>query len=261
MPWFTTKGQILQTLAAFFVVYVQARNAWPDMMASNYFSTGAILFYVLVAVVLGSSVSLIIAIKRGRMPSPEEIADLKAKLEVMTNVAIKKDGAIQTCEEVGAAKNRPDDKATLEILWKPGEMTYHMHYGEGMRALHYRICIVNLSDTKLVRNVRVRLEALYPPVLPCVPCLLRQMNDIPGPYVPYKESFDLSPGKEQFIDLLAQGPDDANMWVLHTVKGIPELVKKQPYKLIISVTSDNAASDTKTFELFENGPYWHMRYT
>jgi hypothetical protein len=159
-----------------------------------------------------------------------------------------------------AMYSRGLDEPQLEILWKEGE-TYQMYYGKDNAVLHYRICVVNRSEVHKISNVQVKLEALEPYELNCVPCLLRQMNDLPSDGVPYKESFDLKPNSAQFVDLLIQDPNETTFWILHTVRRISELVKKQAYRLTISATADHARPDVKRFELYKHGPYWQMKQT
>jgi hypothetical protein len=69
MPWFQSKGQICQTALALVGVLIAGKNAWPDMKANAYFTGGAILFYVLVALVVGSILHLI-AVSRKRVAPP-----------------------------------------------------------------------------------------------------------------------------------------------------------------------------------------------
>lgn len=65
MPWFTTKGQICQLLVTTCLpLCIAGYNARPDMMESKFFTGGAILFYVLVLIVVGSVLHLIAAIRK-----------------------------------------------------------------------------------------------------------------------------------------------------------------------------------------------------
>jgi len=161
--------------------------------------------------------------------------------------------------EIGEVR---DDVAQLKILWLPGENNYYMYYGPNNDALQYRICIVNESKIHKAVNVQVTLESIDPPVLECAPCGIRLKNDArkdddPTPYI---EKFDLKPGEPKFIDLLAQSPHDAHIWILHTIRHYSPLVQKQPYTLVISTMADNnARTDRRTFEIFKNGLYWQMR--
>jgi hypothetical protein len=166
----------------------------------------------------------------------------------------------------GGGKNRIgaaiDDAASLEIMWLPGENNYYMYYGPSDIALQYRICVMNRSKAYKAVNVQVTLESIDPPVLECAPCCLRLKNDVrqDGDPRPYLENFDLKPEEPRFIDLLAQNPSDADLWLLHTVRHYTPFIKKQPYTLIISTTADNnAKADRKKFEIFKNGLYWQMR--
>ncbi len=54
MVWFANKGQILQIIIQGIALVIAAKKAFPDMDTSNFFSAGAIIFYLLVASVLVS---------------------------------------------------------------------------------------------------------------------------------------------------------------------------------------------------------------
>ena len=63
MPWFTSRGHVVQTVAAIAALSFAAHSAWKDMKSSDYFSGGAILFYLLVAIVLISLWRVTVIIK------------------------------------------------------------------------------------------------------------------------------------------------------------------------------------------------------
>jgi hypothetical protein len=51
--WFANRGQIIQTAATLCSVVLSGTKAWPDMKNNEYFSTGAILFYLICTVMMG----------------------------------------------------------------------------------------------------------------------------------------------------------------------------------------------------------------
>jgi hypothetical protein len=71
MPWFSTKGQVLQLLGQVVALCIGMHVAFPDMVMNNLLSAGAILFYLLVMTVLVSMWVLISSIKRA--PSRESM--------------------------------------------------------------------------------------------------------------------------------------------------------------------------------------------
>ncbi len=54
LPWFASRGQIIQTLIAVLALALAIGRAWPDLSVNDMFTGGAILVYVLVALVLFS---------------------------------------------------------------------------------------------------------------------------------------------------------------------------------------------------------------
>ena len=52
MDWVANKGQVIQILAAVLAVILAGINAWPKLQGNQFFSLGAILFYVLVLLVV-----------------------------------------------------------------------------------------------------------------------------------------------------------------------------------------------------------------
>jgi hypothetical protein len=57
-PWFTTRGQIIQTIVALASMAIAAFKAWPDLQKTQLFTPGAILFYALITLVVFSIWSL-----------------------------------------------------------------------------------------------------------------------------------------------------------------------------------------------------------
>jgi hypothetical protein len=172
-------------------------------------------------------------------------------------------GWIATFYQVWAKerKERIAGVPALDIVWKPGENTYRHEYflpppGAPLN-IQFRICVVNRSETNKATNVRIRMEELSPPELPCVPCCLRLMNNILPQQEPI-ESFSLNPGDHQFVDLLVQTPNGKEFWILHTVIPISVVVKAQPYTFKISATAENAPSKSRRFELVKDGTLWNM---
>lgn len=81
MPWFTTKGQICHLFFTFAALCLAGYRAWPDMKASEYFSGGAILFYALIALVVGAVAQLISAVRKAPLPQSgdyqQEVKELR----------------------------------------------------------------------------------------------------------------------------------------------------------------------------------------
>lgn len=50
--WFTNRGQMLQIGISILALIIGGRNAWKEMLASQYLSLGAVLFYLLVGLVV-----------------------------------------------------------------------------------------------------------------------------------------------------------------------------------------------------------------
>ena len=50
--WFANKGQIIQIILGAIACIIAGIKGWPDMRRNNLFSAGALLFYLLIAIVL-----------------------------------------------------------------------------------------------------------------------------------------------------------------------------------------------------------------
>lgn len=170
---------------------------------------------------------------------------------------------VQERRKVLAYERAANEMPQLEIVWdgRPDAKTYRMHYGVNGKTLHFRVAAVNKSTLHKVSNVKVRLTALEPDLMPCVPCCLRLMNDIHDSPEPYIERFELAPEEQRFVDVLAQDPDPnvPSFFLWHTVHRISVVLPKQFYRFTIAITGDNAKADSKSFELVEEGEYWEMK--
>jgi hypothetical protein len=60
MPWFSSKGQIIQVAAAIIGLVIAASKAYPDFSANRIFSAGPVIFYLLLALALLSGGQLIL---------------------------------------------------------------------------------------------------------------------------------------------------------------------------------------------------------
>ena len=152
-------------------------------------------------------------------------------------------------------RRRFGKKLDIDIVWKPGEQTYHYPY-ENVPGIQYRVCIVNNTDRNL-DNVRVTLERLTPHVLNAVPCPLKLMHDNKPPY---PTSFSLARHGKRFVDLIVQWPSGAEFWILHTVvDAVGWVVPAQGYYMTIRVESDDADPVSRDFELVKNGQLWDLK--
>ena len=68
LPWFSTKGQIAQVAFAAAACVFAGFKAWPEMKQNEYLSTGALLFYSLVGLVVASIVMLARAVRTAARP-------------------------------------------------------------------------------------------------------------------------------------------------------------------------------------------------
>lgn len=72
-PWFANRGQIIQTVLAGAGIVFSMRSAFAELVSGAYFSSGAIVFYLLMAIFFGSIIRLIyvvIAPRPGDLPKP-----------------------------------------------------------------------------------------------------------------------------------------------------------------------------------------------
>lgn len=148
-------------------------------------------------------------------------------------------------------------KPELDILWKPGEETYHFPYPlpPGQMNLQYRLCVFNNTSSNLT-NVRVTLDKLSPYALRVVPCSLRAMHDNEPPY---PTSFTLQPHGRKFIDLMLQWPDGDKFWIFHTMTDVQSwVVPAQGYDMTIKVEADDTEPAEKSFRLEKNGSLWNL---
>jgi hypothetical protein len=66
LPWFQTKAEVIGFAGLAFSTAKAGFEAWPDMKGNEYLSGGAILFYVLVATLVGLFVTLILSARKRR---------------------------------------------------------------------------------------------------------------------------------------------------------------------------------------------------
>ncbi|MEO8053055.1 MAG: hypothetical protein ABI833_21825 [Acidobacteriota bacterium] len=115
MPWFTTKGQIFQLLFQIFAATLAAFKAWPDMMTSNYLSGGAILFYSLISLVLGSILHLI-TIRRSPASAGNEVyGHGSPALQNLTDRLIEAREAAVARDQIIIARNETIRQLTDEV--------------------------------------------------------------------------------------------------------------------------------------------------
>jgi hypothetical protein len=156
---------------------------------------------------------------------------------------------------------REPDIPVLEIIWKPGEHKFVHHYllpPDPVVNVEFRFCVINMSKRTTLKDIRVRLQDLEPHELPCVPCGLRLMNDLPSDEESFIHRFDLHPGDEQFISFIVHKPKASYFWILHTTPRIPWAIPAQQYTMRI-VASCESTRISQRFEMVKNGPQWDMR--
>lgn len=79
MPWFSSKGQIIQTALAAIACVLAVIKLWQDIRSKEYFSPGAGLIYVLVALVIAVTIVANRRVSNLRKAQAAEIEALKAK--------------------------------------------------------------------------------------------------------------------------------------------------------------------------------------
>lgn len=50
--WFTNRGQVIQVIIGVIALIFAGINAWPNMRGNESFSTGSIVFYLLIGLVI-----------------------------------------------------------------------------------------------------------------------------------------------------------------------------------------------------------------
>lgn len=73
--WFTNRGQMMQVGLQLVLLAIAGKDAWSDLLASRFFSLGAILFYLLVVSVV---VPVIWWVRGPQSDGPEVTAQLRA---------------------------------------------------------------------------------------------------------------------------------------------------------------------------------------
>jgi hypothetical protein len=79
LPWFSSKGQIVQTALAAIACVLAAIKVWQDIQNNEYFSPGAVLVYVLVALVLTVTIIANRRVSNVRTAKDAEIERLKSQ--------------------------------------------------------------------------------------------------------------------------------------------------------------------------------------
>jgi len=81
LPWFSTKGQVIDLLLKMLLAVLAGFDAWPKMKQNEFLSAGALLFYALVAVVMATLALLIGVLRQRRRGIPgdeQEAANARA---------------------------------------------------------------------------------------------------------------------------------------------------------------------------------------
>ncbi len=126
-------------------------------------------------------------------------------------------------------------------------------FGQHRDLLHWRLCRIslkNLSKSKTIQNVEVKLTNIEPPAQRLqgrLPVHLRFMND---DSTPPKRRIDIHPNTKQFVDVIAWrvevergGPE----FIIEAIEDVNKNIPVGDYKLTIEVSGQNARSSRKTF--------------
>jgi hypothetical protein len=79
MPWFSSKGQMIQTALAAIACVLAVIKVWQDIKSKEYFSPGAVLVYVLVALVIAVTIVANRRVSNLRKAHATEIEEMKAE--------------------------------------------------------------------------------------------------------------------------------------------------------------------------------------
>ena len=116
-------------------------------------------------------------------------------------------------------------------------------------AMAYYFEISGTSESVTVRDVRVQLERIIPPVknLDWLPVLLFHKHDQP----PHKEKFDLHPGDVKHIDLVSAYRGDDHFEVRHIVGGVNRDVPTAGHHcLTVAITASDTPKISASFDVF-----------
>ena len=100
MPWFSSKGQIIQTTLAAIACVLAAIKVWQDIKNNEYFSPGAILVYVLVALVVTVTIIANRRVSNVRSAKDAEIERLKSQSAMDKEMLSRK---LESCSRAEAA--------------------------------------------------------------------------------------------------------------------------------------------------------------
>lgn len=181
MPWFSTKGQIVQAFVAAIACVIAGYNAWPTMKQNDLFSIGPILFYILVGTVLFSVVLLLYSVRNAttsHTPSlgiadlreVAEIADIRVGRPIGSVTAqVGKDG-VGFFEVAGTLKQLPADMQIWAFVkdkhrprWWPQEAANisgsdwkvrRVTFGGGHKVT-LQICLVDKHGQSLISYYRL----------------------------------------------------------------------------------------------------------
>lgn len=125
--------------------------------------------------------------------------------------------------------------------------------GEGLsrEAIAYYFEIAGTSEATTIRDVRVQLAAIDPPVknLEWLPVLLFQKHDNdPGPRA---QKFDLNPGDVKHIDIVSAFRWEDHFEVRHIVDGVNRNVPSNGiHRLTVTITASDIPKIAVCFDVF-----------
>ena len=122
----------------------------------------------------------------------------------------------------------------------------------------FRIQLKN-SGGQMVRDVQLRLKSIEPkPSNLHVPLNLKKMHDNPDDHKSFQSSFNLSPGAEEYFDILQmdlkQNLDEGEIEITHITQGVDNFIPKKNYTLTIEATGDRTQPIEKIFKLIMDDP-------
>ncbi len=136
-------------------------------------------------------------------------------------------------------------KGNPGIIYDKSPMPPNKRNGD---AVAYYFEITGLSEASTIRDVRVQLAEINPPVqnLDWLPVLLFHKHDHP----PHAERFDLHPGDVKHIDLVSayRGGDDFE--IRHIVDGVNRDVPNGNRRLTVAITASDTPKLLVYFDVF-----------
>jgi len=115
-------------------------------------------------------------------------------------------------------------------------------------AVAYYFEIIGVSEASTIRDVRVQLAEINPPVqnLDWLPVLLFHKHDRP----PHAEKFDLHPGDVKHIDLVSAYRGDDHFEIRHIVDGANRNVPIGNRRLTVTITASDTPKLSVNFDVF-----------